>query len=415
MTRRDASAQTWPAAPDSAEMFAALDRVLAATPSWPRAGGPAQGNSVPPASRPESPQPIVEASPPGDTGVSAPEAAVAVTCRLDPAPPGPSPVTYEPWFGLYEKPFSPSPDPRFFFFGKPSHRDTFNTLIAGIYRREGILVLAGKAGTGKTTLCRAVVQALNSTVFAAFVSDSVLSGEHLLTTLLVEFGVVSIEAVRNGRLRGASRADLRSVLQKFLRSLQQFRAFAVVIIDEAHNLPTEVLEEIRNLSYQNRRELLQIVLVGRPELQAQLGTAAMRQLGQRISMRCELEPLARKDVSPYLVHRLAIAGDSGKLKFSDAALDLLSDSSGGIPRVLNLLCDRAFDRAARARTMKLDGELILGAVADLKLSVEPSPRSPAPNRAESSSPLEVPQRVASKERFAALAQQLLDVLAQPIK
>lgn len=412
--------QAWPPALDSAEMFAALDRAVAASPSWGRPGDRAQGITVSSAPRREPQKPIVEASPPTNGNLSAAKApnaakaAVKLTYAPDPVVPDPDPVSYEPWFGLYEKPFSRSLEPRFFFFGKASHLDTFNTLLAAIYRREGIVVLAGKPGTGKTALCRAVVQSLSSTVFATMVADAVPSGEHLLTTLLVAFGVVSINAVRNGRLRDASRADLRTLLQKFLRSLQQFRAFALVIIDEAHTLPTEVLDEIRNLSDQSRREFMQIVLVGRPELQARLATPAMRQLGQRISLRCELEPLTRKDVGQYVAHRLAVAGDSGKLTVSDAALDLLSDSSGGIPQVINLLCDRALDRAAQARMMTLVGEHVRGALADLNLP-ESSPRSPSSNRPESNVPFEVAQKVAPKERLATLAQQLLDGLAQPIK
>jgi type II secretory pathway predicted ATPase ExeA len=164
----------------------------------------------------------------------------------DVVPQDPGSLTYEPYFGLREKPFSLSADPRF-FFRNPSHGATFDALLEGIRRREGILVLTGEVGTGKTTVCRSVLQALDRKTFAAFVPDPFLSREDLLKTLLVDFGVVSMDDVRAGRLRGASRTDLSYPLYEFLTSLQPLQAFAVVMIDEAQNLPTELLGRGRAL------------------------------------------------------------------------------------------------------------------------------------------------------------------------
>jgi general secretion pathway protein A len=241
----------------------------------------------------------------------------------DVIPQDPGSLTYEPYFGLREKPFSLSSDPRF-FFRNPSHGATFDALLDGIRRREGILVLTGEVGTGKTTLCRAVLQSLDRKTFAAFVPDPFLSREDLLKTLLVDFGVVSVDDIRSGRLRGASRTDLSYPLYEFLTSLQPLQTFAVVMIDEAQNLPTELLEEIRILSdLENRQKLLEVVLVGHPELQSRLATSQMRQLSQRVTTRCELAPLDRTDVRPYVSHRLTIAGDNGTLQFTDAAIDLI--------------------------------------------------------------------------------------------
>jgi type II secretory pathway predicted ATPase ExeA/cell division septation protein DedD len=291
---------------------------------------------------------------------------------LDAIPQDPGSLTYEPYFGLREKPFSLSADPRF-FFRNPSHGATFDALLEGIRRREGILVLTGEVGTGKTTVCRAVLQALDRKTFAAFVPDPFLSREDLLKTLLVDFGVVSMDDVRGGRLRGASRTDLSYPLYEFLTSLQPLQAFAVVMIDEAQNLPTELLEEIRILSdLENRQNLLEVLLVGQPELQSRLATSVMRQLSQRVTTRCELPPFVRSDVRPYVAHRLTIAGDDGRLQFTDGAIDLVCAASSGIPRVINLVCDRALSHAARCRTMKVDEEHIAWAVGDLKL---PSARS----------------------------------------
>jgi type II secretory pathway predicted ATPase ExeA/cell division septation protein DedD len=289
-------------------------------------------------------------------------------------PQDPGSLTYEPYFGLREKPFSLSADPRF-FFRNSSHGATFDALHEGIRRREGILVLTGEVGTGKTTVCRAVLQALDRKTFAAFVPDPFLSREDLLKTLLVDFGVVSMDDVRAGRLRGASRTDLSYPLYEFLTSLQPLQAFAVVMIDEAQNLATALLEEIRILSdLENRQKLLEVVLVGQPELQSHLATPFMRQLGQRVSTRCDLPPLARGDVRPYITHRLTIAGDNGTIELTDAAIELVCAASRGIPRVINLVCDRALSYAARCRTMKVDAEHITWAVDELKLPAARSSR-----------------------------------------
>jgi type II secretory pathway predicted ATPase ExeA len=282
----------------------------------------------------------------------------------------PGSLTYEPYFGLREKPFSLSSDPRF-FFSQSSRGAAFDMLAAGIRRREGILVLTGEVGTGKTTLCRAVLQSLDQKTFAAFVPDPFLSREDLLKTLLVDFGVVSVDEIRSGRLRGASRTDLSYPLYDFLTSLQPLKAFAVVMIDEAQNLTAELLEEIRILSdLDNGQKLLEVVLVGQPELQARLATSTMRQLSQRVAVRCELSPLVRTDLARYVSHRLTVAGNDGKLQFTDDAIEFVWAASKGNPRVINLVCDRALFGAARSRTMSVKAEHVVWAVDDLKLPVD---------------------------------------------
>jgi type II secretory pathway predicted ATPase ExeA len=293
------------------------------------------------------------------------------------SPQDPGSLTYERYFGLREKPFSLSSDPRF-FVSNSTHGAAFDRLAAGIRRREGILVLTGEVGTGKTTLCRAVFQSLDHKTFAAFVPDPFLSREDLLKTLLVNFGVVSGDEIRSGRLRGVSRTDLSYPLYDFLTSLQRLKAFAVVMIDESQNLTTELLEEIRILSdLENRQKLLQVLLVGQPELQVRLNTSGMRQLSQRVSIRCELIPLAREDVKPYVSHRLTVAGNDGRVQFTDAAIHLVGKASNGIPRVINLVCDRALFRAAHSRTPRVDAEHVVWAVDDLELPVAQTLRGPS--------------------------------------
>ena len=178
-----------------------------------------------------------------------------------PSSPSPS-LTYEPHYGLKEKPFSLSADPRF-LYRSPAHAPAFEELLTGIRRREGLIVLTGEIGTGKTTLIRSVLQHLDRRTFTAFVPDPFVSREDLLKMLLVDFGVVSLADLKRGSLAGASRPDLSYPLYEFLDSLVPLQAFAVMIIDEAQNLPLGLLEEIRILSdLEQREKLLQVVLVG---------------------------------------------------------------------------------------------------------------------------------------------------------
>jgi general secretion pathway protein A len=292
----------------------------------------------------------------------------------DPAAVDPSALTYEPYFGLREKPFSLAADPRFFFTGL-GHGIAFDALAAGIRRREGILVLTGQVGTGKTTLCRAVLQSLDRKTFAAYVSDPFLSREDLLKTLLVDFGVVSAEEVRRGSLRGTTRADLCYPLYDFLESLVALKAFAVVMIDEAQNLTPELLEEVRILSDLERgQKLLEVFLVGRPELNDRLADEAMRPLQQRVTIKCDLPPLTRDEIGLYIAHRLAVAGNDGRVHFTDAAIEEVHGVSGGIPRLVNIVCDRALTHAASIHTSIVD----IGSVKSGGADLQENPATSAP-------------------------------------
>lgn len=294
----------------------------------------------------------------------------------------PGSLTYEPYFGLWGKPFSLSPDPRF-FFNHSTQRPAFDAILAGIRRREGILVLTGEVGVGKTTLCRAVLKALDRKTFSAFVPDPFLSREDLLKTLLVDFGVVSIDEIRSGRLQGATRTDLSYPLYEFLASLQPLQAFAVVMIDEAQNLPPHLLEEIRILAdLEDKQKLLQMLLIGQPELELSLAKYEMRQVRQRLSLQCELLPLKRQDVGPYIAHRLMVAGNNSTLQFSPAAVDRIWEVSNGIARVINLVCDGALARTAQERTSLVNVGHVAGAVADLKLQTTRPHAEPAPRPRE---------------------------------
>src|SRR3954470_25045329 len=275
-------------------------------------------------------------------------------------------LTYEPFYGLHEKPFSLSADPRF-LYKSLAHAPAFDALLSGIRRREGLIVLTGEIGTGKTTLCRAVLEALDRRTFAAFVPDPFVSREDLLKTLLVDFGVISIGDLMRGRFNGASRSELSYPLYEFLDSLVPLQAFAVLVIDEAQNLSLPLLEEIRILSELERREkLLQVGLVGQPELRSSLKLPEMRQVEQRISVRCDLTALDAKGVAGYVSHRLEIAGRGGsRVVITSAALDAIYQGSSGVPRLINRICDRALQRAYAARTMQIDAPFVWAATSDL--------------------------------------------------
>jgi general secretion pathway protein A len=275
-------------------------------------------------------------------------------------------LTYEPYYGLREKPFSLSTDPKF-LYKSTAHTGTFEDLLLAIRRREGLIVLTGDIGTGKTTLCKAVLERLDRKTFTTFVPDPFVSREDLLKMLLLDFGVMSIDDLKTGRMTGTSHPDLSYPLYEFLRSLVPLQAFAVLIIDEAQNLSPALLEEIRILSdLESPDKLLQVVLIGQLELRAKLKLPEMRQLDQRVSARCTLEPLNRDGVAGYIAYRLSVAGGADdRVHFSPNAIDAVFRASGGVPRVINLICDRALHRGHLQRKSAIDLEAVTQAIDDL--------------------------------------------------
>jgi len=316
-------------------------------------------------------------------------------------------LLYEPFYGLGEKPFSLSTDPRF-LYKSASHTPVFQDVLAGIRRREGLVVLTGEIGMGKTTLCRSVLAALDRKTFAAFVPDPFVSREDLLKILLVEFGVVSVDDLVRGRLQGASRAELSYPLYEFLRSLEPLDAYAVLLLDEAQNLAPSLLEEVRILAdLEGTRKLLQVVLIGQPELSSALRQPHMRQVKQRVTTHCELHPLDRHGVYGYVGHRLTVAGASAdRLHFTGEALDLVFEASGGVPRVVNRLCDLTLQRGHLARSATIASELVHQAIADLQLVVTAQAPSVPP-------PVSVVPEMPAPALAAAIP--LATVLASPVE
>ncbi|HXH24274.1 MAG TPA: AAA family ATPase [Vicinamibacterales bacterium] len=280
---------------------------------------------------------------------------------------------YERYFGFAEKPFSLTPDPKFLYRSE-SHANALELLQYAIQRREGFAVITGDIGTGKTTLCRALLERTDSRTFTALLLNPFLSEEDLLKTILQDLGVVSRHDERLARQ--PSKQDLVNALHDFLVSLVPLGARAVLIVDEAQNLPLPILEQIRILSNieTDKEKLLQIILVGQLNLVPLLRSPELRQLDQRISIRYQLEPLTADEVSSYIAHRLAVANGTRTVTFSPEALARVHRYSGGIPRLINLLCDRALLGAFSAQTTRIDGELVDLAAESLDLREPEQPR-----------------------------------------
>jgi general secretion pathway protein A len=240
---------------------------------------------------------------------------------------------YYAFFGLQETPFSITPDPRFLFLSQ-SHQEALGHLLYGIEERKGFITITGEVGTGKTLLCRALLNRLGRHVRTALIFNSFMSELDLLRSINEDFGIPP---------SGATRKDLIDSLNHYL--IDEFSAGrnAVLIIDEAQNLAPPVLEQIRMLSNleTERGKLLQIILVGQPELRQQLARPDLRQLNQRVALRYHIQPFNRQETEDYINHRLVVAGSHGIVKFSRRALSAIFQVSQGIPRTINLLSDRA--------------------------------------------------------------------------
>ena len=276
---------------------------------------------------------------------------------------------YEDYYGFVEKPFSLTPDPKYLYKSE-SHGNAFDLLQYAIRRREGFVVVTGDIGAGKTTLCRAILDQLDRKTFTALVLNPFISEEDLLRLILQDFGVVSRDEIKRGRLAGVTKQELIETLNDFLLSLLPLRAGALLIIDEAQNLPHRVLEQIRILSNleTDKEKLLQIVLVGQPNLKDLLRSPELRQLDQRVSIRYDLKPLTGDETAAYVAHRLSIAGGGSSVSFTPRALELVHRYTGGIPRLINLVCDRALLGGYSDRSTRIVPDTVRQAARSLDLT-----------------------------------------------
>ena len=274
---------------------------------------------------------------------------------------------YLGFYGLNEKPFSLTPDTRFLYLSK-NHQDASNHLLYGIREKEGFVVLTGDIGTGKTTIVRALLERLGRDTSSALILSPMLEGEELLRCILEEFGIGNT---------GATRKELIDRLNQFLLGeLMQGRG-AVLIIDEAQHLSEQTLEEIRLLSNleTEKAKLLQIILVGQVELHQKLESSFLRPLNQRISIRYHLLPLNRIDTEKYIYHRLLVAGSDGHITFSADALNEIFKHSQGVPRRINLVCDRTLLTGYARQSNYLDKKMVEGGIESLRKQGVPSSTS----------------------------------------
>lgn len=262
------------------------------------------------------------------------------------------------YYKLNEQPFDITPNPRFLFYsGK--HQEAFNHLLYGIRERKGFVQLTGEIGAGKTTLCRALLEQLGENYSTAVILNPALNPDQLVKAIAMEFGL---------EVKGADRLEIVAILNDFfIRQLAEGRE-TVLIVDDAQALTNELLEQVRLLSNleTDDRKLLQIILMGQPELRDRLNDPALRQLRQRITVRYHLDPLRRAEVAQYVQHRLRVSGAQGGPYFTWGALWRIYNYSGGIPRLVNAVCDKALLAGFVEQSERINHRLAGRAIRELE-------------------------------------------------
>jgi general secretion pathway protein A len=296
---------------------------------------------------------------------------------------------YNSFFGLTETPFNLTPDPRYLYLS-PNHREAIDHLLYGINERKGFILITGGIGAGKTTLCRVLLDRLDEKTKSALILNSFISDMELLKLIVQEFGV-SVPADADREITKKDYVDLKLVVQEFgvsvvtdagreitkkdyVDALNRFLlnnfskgGNAVLLIDEAQNLSRDALEQLRMLSNleTEREKLIQIVLIGQPELNDIIGAPSLKQLNDRILVRYYLKPLGHEDIKGYVEHRLVVAGSHGNITFTGGAYKKLFSRSEGIPRRINSICDRALLIAYTKGVYTITGNIIGKATDDL--------------------------------------------------
>ena len=269
---------------------------------------------------------------------------------------------YKEFFGLHTKPFELVPDPRFLFPSR-SHRRALSYLEYGLQERAAFILLTGEVGSGKTTLIRNLIGQLAADVCRAMVFNTRVSPEQLLALINDDFGLPT---------EGRDKVALLHDLNDFLIAQHAARRRPMVIVDEAQNLAPEVLEEIRLLSNleTNQVKLLQIILVGQPELRTIINQPNLRQLRQRIGIACHIDPLPREETESYVLHRLELAGNREAVRFQEGTFDLIHGFSKGIPRLINIFCDFLLLAAFVDETLELSVQLVEEVAGDFSAGTD---------------------------------------------
>jgi general secretion pathway protein A len=270
---------------------------------------------------------------------------------------------YKEFYGLREYPFNMTPDPQFLFLSR-NHCIALELLLFGIRERKGFIAVTGEVGAGKTTLCRKLLGSLDSTTKTALILNPCLSDSQILRVICDEFRLQPAKTTKK---------DLYDTINAFLLRELAANHNVALIIDEAQDLRPRVLEQIRLLSNleTEKEKLLQIILVGQPELADLLSRETLRQLRQRIALRHHLAPLDEEEVGEYILHRLQVAGANGRIQWTDDAQMLIHSYSRGIPRLVNVICDKALMAGYLAETFVLDATTIKRAIDDTEWTIRP--------------------------------------------
>ncbi len=241
---------------------------------------------------------------------------------------------YYNFYGFKHAPFNLTPNSKF-FFASHNHKEALDSLIYAIEHRKGFIVITGEIGSGKTTVCRTVLNKLDKKTDVALITNTHLSGKDLLLTLLDDLEV--------DFQPGWSKSKLLSALNDYLIAQAQRDHNVVLIIDEAQNLKPAVLEEVRMLSNleTETEKLIQIILIGQPELKQKLSLNSLEQLRQRVAVYFHLSPLTLEETKEYITYRLKVASESARQYFTDGAIKLIYQFSKGVPRLTNQICDFA--------------------------------------------------------------------------
>ncbi|MCF6177923.1 MAG: XrtA-associated ATPase [Geopsychrobacter sp.] len=266
---------------------------------------------------------------------------------------------YADYFGLSERPFELVPNPRFLYLSE-AHRKAISYLDYGIQERSGFILLTGEVGSGKTTLVREVIRKASADMSLSIVFNTNVDAVQLLAMINEDFGLDVV---------GKNKVRLLSELNDFLLAECQANRQPIIIIDEAQNLSIEALEEIRLLSNFETEsfKLVQIILVGQPELKNRINKNALRQLAQRININCDIAALSRVETEEYVLHHLEIVGNRHAVCFGTGVFDQIFEFSRGVPRLINVLCDLLLVSAFAEETKLIERDLVCDAIEELSI------------------------------------------------